>query len=376
MKNKLYSIYAFLFNIFSLFPLKLNKVTFLSPHNEYFKDSLGAVLEEVVKRDNNRIILISSGNLGIDKKKVFKSIKRIIRFLTVDAFHLATSKYIFLNDNFMPLGKLKFDEDAVITQLWHAEGVFKKFGLDIEQSEDIRTLEIAGNNKLNYIVCSSEEVKEYYADAFGVEDDKVLSLGAPRMDYFKKPLNENRLRYDFDKLYPQCKGKKLMLYAPTFRQNVEDDKALLDNIDVKSFNDRFGEDYCLLIKLHPQVHNSESIPQGAVDVCDYHDVVELSRICDALITDYSSICMDFAVQAKPIYFYAFDLEKYDNERSFYFPYESYVPGPVAKDFSTLLNLINSNVALSFENKLRNFAEFNLGEPDGKAAERVVDAIMN
>lgn len=379
MKNKIYSIYAFLFNIFSLLPLKLNKVTFLSPHNENFNDSLGAVMEEVIRRDDSRIIMISSGRLRIDKSSVrlfFCSIKNIISFLTVKAYHLATSKYVFLNDNFMPLGKLKFDENAVITQLWHAEGIFKKFGLDIEQPDEIRQLEIAGNQKLSYVVCSSEDVKPYYADAFGIDEDKVLALGAPRLDYFYKEINEQRLRDDFNRRYPQCRGKKLVLYAPTFRQNAEDDKALLESISVKAFNERFNGEYVLLIRLHPQIHNAQEIPDGAVDVCNYDNIIELAKICDILVTDYSSICMDFAVQKKPVYFYAFDLEKYDSQRSFYIPYESYVPGPVAKDFSTLLNLIYSNVAQSYENKIHNFNQFNFGELDGCSAERVADAIID
>lgn len=378
MKNKIYRVYALLFNIFSIFPLKLNKVTFLSPHNENFNDSLGAVMEEVIRRDEHRIIKISSSDLGTDKKSVsafFKSIGRIIKFMTVQVYHLATSKYVFLNDNFMPLGMLKFNENAVITQLWHAEGIFKKFGLDIEQPQEIRELEIAGNKKLSYVVCSSEDVRTYYADAFGVDEEKVLALGAPRMDYFKKKINEDRLKADFCKKYPQCRGKKMILYAPTFRDNTDDDRALLESIDIKAFNDRFGEEYILLVRLHPQVHNAEVDISGAVDVCNYPDVIELSRLCDILITDYSSICMDFAVQEKPIYFYAFDLEKYDSERSFYIPYESYVPGPVAKDFTTLLNLINSNVAQSYNNKLLNFNHFNFGENDGNSAKRVADTVI-
>lgn len=378
MKKFFYFIYAAIFNIFSIFPIKLNKVVFLSPHNENFNDSLGAVMEEVVRRDEFRVIPISGRDLKIDRsgvKKLFSSLGKAISFFTVKVYHLATAHFVFLNDNFMPMGKLRFKEKAVVTQLWHAEGAFKKFGLDIEQPDEVRDLEKKGNAKLTYVVCSSEGVAPIYANAFGVSEYKVLPLGSARIDGFTKSVNTERLRADFDKRFPECKGKQLALYAPTFRDNRADDERILDNFDVAAFNERFGDKYALLIRLHPQVHANVKIPDGAVDLCDYENVTELMRLCDFLITDYSSICMDFAIQDKPVYFYAFDLDRYERDRAFYYDYESYVPGPVARDFQTLLNLINSTVSETYRNRRYDFNYANFGTPDGKAAQRIVDRII-
>lgn len=376
MKNVFYSIYAVMFSIFRILPLKKNKICFLSPHNENFRDSLGAVMDEVVMRDEFYIVKVSS-KLDIDKsslKTLFESIIGILKFFTVQAYHVATSKYIFLNDNFMPLAKLNFKKETVITQLWHAEGAFKRFGLHIDQPDEIRSLEIEGNKKLSYVVCSSEQVADIYAEAFDVPKKKVLPLGAPRTDWFFKDINEKRLRDDFDRQYPECKGKKLVLYAPTFRDDEADDKNILDSLDINAFNERFP-DSRLLIRLHPQVHSSSAEFDGATDLSGYGDVRKLIRIADVLITDYSSICMDFALLEKPVYFYAFDLEKYSVERAFYYDYESYVPGPVAKDFQTLLNLMNSNVDKTYEKRRDSFVLKNFGTPDGNASKRVVDRII-
>lgn len=377
MKKFFYSLFAVMFGIFRTLPLKQNKITFLSPHNENFNDSLGAVMNEAIMRDKFIIVKMSS-KLGIDKsslKSFFASLADVLSFFTAKAYHLATSKYIFLNDNFMPMAKLNFRKEVVITQLWHAEGVFKKFGLHIKQPPEIRALERACNSKLSYVVCSSEAVADIYAEAFDVPSDRVLPLGAPRTDKFCQKINEQRLRDDFDKQFPECKGKKLVLYAPTFRENTEDDAAILDNIDINAFNVRFP-DSKLLIRLHPQVHSADSALDGAVDLSGYGDVQRLMRTADVLITDYSSICMDFALLNKPIYFYAFDLEKYSEDRAFYFDYESYVPGPVARDFQTLLNLMYSDMSQTYEKRRYDFVSKNFGTPDGKASERVVDRIIN
>lgn len=378
MKKVFYSIYAFMFNIFRFMPMKKNKIAFLSPHNESFNDSLGAVMNEVIMRDEFVICKISCKDIMIDKSGIlslFRSLYTALRFFTVKAYHLATSKFVFMNDNFMPMAKLRFKSNAVITQLWHAEGAFKCFGMHIDQPEEIRNLEIAGNNKLSYVVCSSEQVADIYSEAFGVSRYKVLPLGAPRTDEFFKKINMERLRSDFYKEFPECKDKKLVLYAPTFRDDRADDMRLLDSLDIQAFNDRFGDEYRLLVRLHPQVHTSSAELSGATDVSGYKKLNNLIRLADIMVTDYSSICMDFAFLDKPLYFYAFDLEKYVSDRSFYEDYESYVPGPVARDFQTLMNLINNNVAQSYKRRMYDFKFYNFGTPDGYASKRVVDRII-
>lgn len=379
MKSFFYGLYAVMFNIFRIFPMNKIKVTFLSPHNGGFRDSLGEVMEEVIRRDEFIVKAVDCGVLRQTDRRslsaIFSRIGELIAFFTVNAFHLATSKYVFLNDNFMPMAKLNFRKEAVITQLWHAEGAFKKFGLDIDQPEEIRKLELEGCKKLSCVVCSSESVVGIYAGAFGISEYKVLPLGSARSDYFFRSLNEEKLRARFDKRYPDCRGKKLVLYAPTFRDDPADDEKLLESFDTRAFNERFGGEYALLIRLHPQVHTDPGRLEGAVNVSGYENVNELVRLTDVLITDYSSICMDFALTEKPIYFYAFDFDKYNAERSFYDEYEKYIPGPLTDDFTTLLNLISSGLSETYRNRMYKFRTYNFGSPDGHAAERIVDRII-
>lgn len=372
MKRVFYLLYAAFFNICRIFPVKSNRVAFLSPHRENFTDSLGMVLKEVESRKKYDVVKISSQDLSLNG---LSSIPRAIGFFTVKAYLLATSKYVFLNDNFMPMGSLNFSKKAVVTQLWHAEGVFKKFGLHIPQPENIRKREIAGASKLTYVVCSSESVVPYYAEAFGVDKAKVLPLGAPRADRFLSCDDTEYFKEKIYSQYPQCKGKKLVLYAPTFRDDEAEDAKLLQSVDAEQFNNLLGEEYALLIRLHPQIHRCSEKLKGAVDVTDYEDVGELTFACDVMISDYSSVCMDAALIKKPLYFYAFDLEKYNTDRSFYFDYESYVPGPVAKDFSSLLEMIKNGTAEECFEKAEKFRSFNFGNPDRNATKRVVDTII-
>lgn len=294
------------------------------------------------------------------------------RFFTRKAYGLARSRYIFLNDNFMPLASLHLGKKVVVTQLWHAEGAFKRFGQDISQPPEIRAREAAGNAKLTFVICSSESVAPHYTSAFHVRPEQVLPLGSPRTDFFFRPQDITALRARFNEQYPQCRGKKLVLYAPTFRDDPEKDRELLSRLDTGLFNRYLGEEYALLVRLHPQIHADTRTLEGAVDLTAYPDVSELVLLCDVLVTDYSSIVMDFALLRKRCIFYAFDLEEYEKDRPFYFDYESFVPGKIVRTMPELLDEIEHGV-LDLA-RLERFRAFHFGRPDGGAAVRVVDYV--
>ncbi len=377
MKKLFYSLYALFFNISRLlFPLKKSRVAFVAPHHGGNADSLGILRDYMQKKGNFDIVTISTSDLHIDFSSIgrlIKSTTRAIGFFTVKAKTLATSKYVFLNDNFMPMASLKFSNDAVITQLWHAEGAFKKFGLSAPLTEEVRDREKKGSEKLTYIICSSQNVVPVYAEAFGVDESKILPLGTPRIDMLLCGRDINRIRADFDKKHPECKGKKLVLYAPTFRDDPETDKKTVSHIDSEAFERELGSEYKLIIKLHPQIHSGKAV-EGTVDVTEGHDINDLTLICDTLITDYSSVCMDFALLSKPCIFFAFDLESYEKERSFYFDYESYVPGPVVKDFGSVIEEIKN--PRKNEEKLRTFRDFNFDYIDCNNTERIFKRIIS
>lgn len=376
MKTIFFVLYSIFFNIFKLFGIKGDSVVLISMHNASFNDSLGYIKQQAEMR-GFKTKLITRKDIELIKGKGagerLRSLGRALKFFTVSSRHIARAKYIFLNDNFMPLAYAKPSKKSVVTQLWHAQGAFKKFGLDIEQPKEIRKREIKANSRLTFVVCSSALVEQIYAGAFGVKEEQVLPLGSPSTDYFFEKNDIHAIRERFNNKYPQCKGKKLLLYAPTFREDSQRDSSILENFDAQQILSTLGNEYEVLIRLHPQIHSDSGGIKGAVDVTEYDNVKELCLLCDILITDYSSICMDFSIQEKPMVFYAFDLDEYEKSRDFYFEYENYVPGPVAKTFPQLLEILGSS---NFQvERNRGFREFNFGDIDGTASKKVADAIL-
>lgn len=366
MKNLFYTLYAVLFNISRmLFPIKKNRVAFVSMHNENFCDALGAVRDELKKRGGYDFVYITRQDLSLSNPL------KALAFFIVKSRLLATAEYVFLNDNFLPMGKLKFRSEAVITQLWHAEGAFKKFGLHIPQNDALRKAEIAANSKLSFVVCSSEGVRKIYAEAFGVNEEKVLPLGAPRVDYLKNEKNRESALREIHEKYPQTKNKKIILYAPTFRDDPERDKEILNRFNIQMVKAALDGEYEIFIRLHPQIHISQRDTDGATDVTDFSDVRKLILASDVLVTDYSSICMDFAFLQKKTVFFAYDLDWYTERRNFYFDYESFVPGLVAKNTDELISSIKGDFQTERNEKFR---EFNFDFFDSESAKRVVDEI--
>ena len=375
LKKLFYGLYALFFNLCRILPVKENRVAFVAPHNGGEKDSLGILRSYVEAKGGCEIITITTRDLRLDTsgiKPLIASCLKAAGFFTVKAKALATSKYVFLNDNFMPMASLKFSKKAVVTQLWHAEGAFKKFGLSAPLTDDVRLREEKCSRNLTYVICTSRNVVPVYAEAFGVDESRVLPLGAPRIDTLLAKKDVDSIRSEFDKIHPECAGKKLILYAPTFRDDPETDKSIVNNIDIDLFSRELGDDYALLVKLHPQIHSAEPL-DGTVDVTG-GDINELTLISHILITDYSSVCMDFALLGKPCIFFAFDLEEYEKERSFYYDYESYVPGRVARDFGEVVDAIKN--PRNDGEKLRRFRDFNFDYVDCDNTKRIYEKVIS
>jgi len=376
LKKLFYLLYALFFNLSRIFPVKSNRVAFVAPHNGGEKDSLSVMRSFINQKGGYDIVFISTNDLKLNfsgLKPLVKSCLKAAGFFTLKAKTLATSKYVFLNDNFMPMAHLNFSKKTVVTQLWHAEGAFKKFGLSAPLSNEVREREKQCSSKYNYIICSSKNVVPVYAEAFGVDKSRILPLGSPRIDTLLAKKDVGAIRCEFDRLHPEAKGKSLVLYAPTFRDDPEKDGSLLKRINADLFNKEFGGEKMLLTKLHPQIHSCNPV-EGTIDVTTGHDIGDLTLICDTVITDYSSVCMDFALLLKPCIFYAFDLDEYKNERSFYFDYESYVPGKIVKTPEELIEAIKN--PQNGEEKLRRFRKFNFDYIDCGNAERIYNAVIS
>lgn len=219
---------------------------------------------------------------------------------------------------------------------------------------------------------------EYYGEAFQISKTKIKPLGLPRMDYYFENHDADQLKSDFCSKYDVSSDKKIILYAPTFREEAKYNNVFT-YLDLEKFNQELGDDYILALKLHPKIRNFYGKDISAngqyIDVSDYESEQELMLISDILITDYSSIMIEYSVLDKPTVFFTYDLDDYlANERGFYYDFETTVPGPIVHTSDELIDVIKDG---DFDkSRISEFVKMQFDEIDGHSSERIVNYLLN
>jgi CDP-glycerol glycerophosphotransferase (TagB/SpsB family) len=365
MKKLGYYVFAIFYYLFRVCSIKKNKVFYIMTHDSSKGSNVGVVLErlKIAKRYEF---------YGIRKEDKKAGLSGMISFFILKPYHLATSSIVLQDNVFMPMAYLKFHKDVKIIQLWHGTGTIKKFGQSVNTGS-LAQLEKRANSTITHLIVNSQLSKNESKEAFGVLEDKIYTFGLPRTDIlFDLEKREEQLS-QFYESYPKLKGKRIILYAPTFRDKEVNAPKL--QLDINRLLDDLTEDYCIALRLHPFVAKAfyiEDISQYAdrvINVSDYPDINGLMLASYLLITDYSSLIFEYCLLEKPMIFYPYDLDEFSNQgRGFYHDYKEYVPGPIVTDTVGLGVLIKKD---QYDTKLINkFKNENYQYLDGKSTQRL------
>ncbi len=300
---------------------------------------------------------------------------------------MATAKYIFICESINVMGSFKRREGQQIVQLWHACGAFKRFGMSTADKlfGATREMHLRHPSNINYtrVTVSSPEVVWAYAEALDMKDREELikPLGTSRTDiFFREDLKEEAFRRVYE-AFPAARGKKIILFAPTYRGNVKDAKTA-DAFDPEVFYQAFRDEYVLIIKHHPMTrdiyipklaeHMKDSFAYDATKTLSIEDLLVVSDIC---ISDYSSLIYEYSLFTRPMLFFAYDLEEYFDWRGFYYPYEELTPGPVLKTNEEMVDYIRHIDERFDPEVVKAFRERFMSACDGHATERILKDTM-
>lgn len=222
----------------------------------------------------------------------------------------------------------------------------------------------------------SSFLTEIYRRAFWYGGE-VLECGFPRNDILLAPKEQReKVAQAARRALGLPEGRKLLLYAPTFRK----DKGLgaydLDYARcAAALGRRFGGEWLILARLHPNVARLAGElgldPALVVNASDYPDIQALYLLSDAMVTDYSSVMFDYLYTGKPCFLYVNDLEAYRNDRNFYFDLDS-LPFARAETNDGLEAAVSAFDAEAQRARAEAFCrEFGLIE-SGEAARRTAD----
>lgn len=372
-----YYVFAFVYYASRLLPVNDKRVLCIMTHDDGEDSNVSLVVRELKKLKGEysfRYITKSE----TESVKILKDIGKLLTFLLVKPYSMARSGIILMDNVFLPMAYIRVKRKVKVIQLWHGTGTIKKFGQDANTGK-LKELERRANRNITHLIVNNKQTVELYAKVFGVELDKVYPVGLPKTDdmlHRMQRIDRDNINVERNRIYEKyqlSKDKKLILYAPTFRDKNLGSETILQHVEEMA--EKIPKDYILGLRLHPYVAR---IAQRLhiENVCDLSGEKSLSLIImasDLLITDYSSIIFEYCITEKPMIFFAYDLDDFiDHGRGFYKDYSGYVPGPIVRSGKEVIDIINEGVYA--QSIIHTFNEDNFPHLDGKATLRIIELI--
>lgn len=290
----------------------------------------------------------------------------------------------FRIDYYLPNKKQRY------IQCWHGTPL-KKLGFDIDYCDNLlnsvkefREKYLIDAKKFTHILSPSPFTTEKFTSAFNLKklgkESAILEEGYPRNDYLYNYTADEAEELKEELSIP--KDKKVILYAPTWRDNSHESGvgySYKSEADFDRLLQELSGSAVILFRAHYFIASKFDFDKynGFVyNVSDYDDIAQLYVISDILITDYSSVFFDFANLTRPMIFYMYDFDEYVGQiRDLYFPL-SELPGDIVKTNDELLISIKKALkGFTPDEKYFNFKQKFNPYDDGESANRIINKLF-
>lgn len=363
--------------VFYIFPIKKNRITFISMAGKQYSCNPRYITEYLLKNQTGKYEIIWSirdpaimGNIPGVKVVKYRSLKHY--------YYKLTSKVSVCNTHWG--NELPSRKPQLEIYTGHGGGGGTKKG-----AKDDKTIH---DNKAHYIgymldskrytlMMASSRLMLINTCRNGMNFNGPVIGGTPRNDIF--------INHDHPELNEKIKGyygwrqdTKLVLYAPTWRNNGNEADCYTVDYErlKKNLVNRFGGEWVVLVRLHNLVDKKVlSGVNGIIDVTDYPDMHELLYVVDAVVSDYSSFVWDYSFTYRPCFLYCADLDQYIIERDFNTPIETW-GFPVCKNNDELETAIIAFDEKKYCEGLNKRHEFCGSFENGTATEDVCSVIKS
>lgn len=367
--------YPLVYKWYSRAEIDSDKVIFIEPTRKYVSDNFAVIYSYLNTQTNYNIHVHFLKQFFCSQREFKRNCIALIK-------DISTSKYVFMDEASNILGRIPFRKETKIVQLWHACGAFKKFGYstaDLIFGATRKVMERYPQYRYcSLVTVSSPEVIWAYSEAMGIEKTRIEALGVSRTDVFFDAAYILNARKKFELFMPQAKGKKVILFAPTFRGRVKTAKTATA-FSIPQFFEALSEQYVLVIKHHPHVQKppviAEKYRNFAVDFTNVMDIEELLCVADICISDYSSLIFEYSLFEKPMIFFAYDVDEYFDWRGFYYNYDELTPGPVFKTNREMIDYIQHIDERFDRQKVIDFRNKFMSACDGHSTERILKNVF-
>lgn len=363
--------------IYRCLPIKRNKIILWADNFKHYGCSPKYITEYILKQYPGKYDLVWVFDHDVNVPLDLSSGIRVVRYFSLKYLReLHTARFIICNTRMGYAHMWHKRKEQKYIQTWHSSIRLKKIEGDASENLPQTYIEQAKSDSLrtDLIVSGCEFSTRIFKNAFWY-DGPILQAGTPRCDIFFKGLC-NEVRQKVHRILGIDPEMKILLYAPTFRHGFVPNLHGLDfSRIVEALNTRYGTNWQVLYRFHPNVRNDQSQGPGfGINVSSYPDIQELIAAADCLITDYSSCMFDMAIAHKPCFLFAPDLHAYlQTERKLYFDPRQ-LPFPLAENNDELIRAINDFAKDSYLLRVEKFLQEVGSHEDGKASDRVVKYI--
>ena len=373
MVNKLYRFLkdsgsAMLMRLFRAFPIQQNKAVFISYSGRFYNDNPRCVSEELEKHDDVEIVWSV-----LDGVKCSPKVRTVSPFSVKYIYELATAKVWVDNARKRPW--IRKRKGQYYIQTWHGNIGNKRAEKAAGDTLDKPYIKGAIHDAActDLMLSGSKFFTDLCYEAFWY-DGEVLECGTPRLDIFYHCTPE---------IIADVKGElglspdtKVVLYAPTFRQDLRIDcydmdyTALLDTLQKK-----YGGDWVVAVRMHPNVPQDSFIQfsDKIINATKYPDLYKLMLASEIIVSDYSSLTFEAGLIKKPVLLFATDVKEYIDERGFYWDMRE-LPFPLAETNDELIRLVRQFDRAQYEAGIDAFYSKLEIKESGKASKIVADRI--
>lgn len=323
-----------------------NTWVFSSTDNEKFNYNSKYLFEYVLKYEKNIMPYFVINNDILRQKLQLKyGQEYFISTNDTEGIKKVLSAGVWFTSAGLPLYGAKLNKHRLIVNLWHGVPL-KKIALKENNYSSLKKLyfKLIFSDNYSYMLTTSKSLINIMKDSFGVNEDIIKVWGQPRNDILFDEGNKTILNDLFVDL-PEY--EKIVLYAPTYRDNIE--TKLFPFIDYsKEDLEEFLEKEKSVIFIRTHISENSDISKYLGkrvrllndDILD--DIMIVLNLFDVLITDYSSIYIDYLLLNRPVIFLPYDKEEYLDNRGMNFEYDKVTPGPKPEQMQDLLSILSMN----------------------------------
>ena len=374
MKNILFDTFQFFLKVLdSLFPKSDNTIIFpLDSYKEY-SDNRRFLFDSLSKsQEIDCIILFFNKENIVNKRYVnFYTLKGIIYWLR--------ARYIVISHGTadIPFSHSIDYRRRRLVNIWHGISL-KNLGYRMK-NQNISSLELEFE-KYDSMICSSTLDSLAMQSCFKKAERNMWLTGLPRNDllFFNDSQISDDLKNGLNWINDQLNQRKMVLYMPTWRD---------DKFHNPKFNEREiaklklllkSENAVLAVKIHPNAPPIDfgSLPIVNLSECPCPEVGLFLRKADVLITDYSSVWVDFLLLDRQIISYCPDISNYKKTRGLLYDYDLVFPGKINVTFESFLKELKISFSTSIISKQIRIKHLFHAFLDGKNSERVSKKILS